>query len=195
MAPLSTLLTLELTLAPTALSSELRLLATLPVAVASTLERLLARDAASEVMDATLDVASEMTEESPLPVTCEAMSEATELAREDAGPRCEVRSPPSEEASESADESAVCRGPPGSAESVVVTSVVVAAKSCAFEVEGWLVLSYVWEFGGSDWRCGRETYRDCGDEGEKEGRGAHLESDMELCTARRNDGRVDRRCR
>lgn len=57
------LLTFALTLEPSPPNSELKLLATLPVAVASTLEMLLAREAASEVMDATLEDTSDSLEE------------------------------------------------------------------------------------------------------------------------------------
>lgn len=61
------LLTLALTLEPSPPSSELKLLATLPVAVASTLEMLLAREAASEVMEATSEDTSESLEETLAP--------------------------------------------------------------------------------------------------------------------------------
>lgn len=57
------LLTFALTLEPSPPNSELRLLATLPVAVASTLEILLAREAASDVMEATSEDTSDNLEE------------------------------------------------------------------------------------------------------------------------------------
>lgn len=57
------LLTFALTLEPSPPNSELKLLATLPVAVASTLEILLAREAASDVMEATSEDTSDNLEE------------------------------------------------------------------------------------------------------------------------------------
>lgn len=129
------LLTFALTLDPSPPSSELRLLATLPVAVASTLEMLLAREAASEVMEATSEDTSESSEEILEPreevkerLWSEVMSEAMEAAAEVAPAIAEVMPSPAEDRSEEA----VCRRPPGSADTVLVESVV-ASKSWACE--------------------------------------------------------------
>lgn len=126
-AELFRLLTLALTLDPSPLNSELRLLAMLPVAVASTLEMLLAREAASEVMEATSEDTSESLEE---------ILEPTESVTERLWP--EVKSEPIEAAAEVApamaeerSEDAVCRIPPGSADTVLVGSSLVGLKSWA----------------------------------------------------------------
>lgn len=137
------LLTLALTLDPSPPSSELRLLFMLPVAVASTLERLLSREAASEVMEATSEDTSESLEEIREPtesvkewVWSDVKSELMEAA-------ADVAPATAEESSEEA----VCRMPPGSAETVLVESLV-GFKSWACRM---LVFSVQVNKDGSKW--------------------------------------------
>lgn len=126
-ASLLALLTFELMLDARPLSSELMLLAALPVAVASTLDRLLWRDAASAVMEDTSDDRSDAAcdrrdEMAPDRLVAPAaaldvMSEPIEAAMEVAPARSDETSLPNEARTEEA----VWRGPPG------VSSVVVAS--------------------------------------------------------------------
>lgn len=131
-ALLSKLLTLELNVEWIPARSELRLLAALPVAVARTLEMLLARepaspvrlltwDATAEVMEAMFEDASERREETLAPSVA---SEMTEPAPEVATAPADVISLPMEESTEEA----VWRRPPGLS---VAARSVVGAKSWA----------------------------------------------------------------
>lgn len=125
------LLTFALTLEPSPPSSELKLLTTLPVAVASTLEMLLAREAASEVIEATSEDTSDSLEEilEPTESVCVRVWVRPEVISESIDAAAEVAPAMAEESSEEA----VCRMPPGSAVTVLVESVV-ASKSWAFEM-------------------------------------------------------------
>lgn len=116
------LLTFELTLEPSPLNSELKLLLMLPVAVASTLEMLLAREAASDVMEATSEDTSDSLEEILEPIESVWVRVWSEVKSEPIEAAAEVAPAMAEESSEEA----VCRMPPGSAETVVVESVVVS---------------------------------------------------------------------